>query len=150
MGDELKPCPFCGGEAYFDDDNDTWGCIIRAHHEDWCPVRDWPAPPYDRKTIVVGDLDCCSDDREKAIAAWNNHAGDAESTKELNRAAGNWARADAENRELRELIGDMHSLLQRICESRDDCCEFWQDRTKQCDLRDIEDKMRELGIEVRE
>lgn len=68
----------------------------------------------------------------------------------LNRAAGRWAHADAENRELRELIGDMHSLLQRICESRDDCCEFWQDRTKQCDLRDIEDKMRELGIEVQE
>lgn len=52
--------------------------------------------------------------------------------------------------ELRELIGDMHSLLQRICESRDDCCEFWQDRTKQCYLRDIEDKMRELGIGVQE
>lgn len=53
-----------------------------------------------------------------------------------------------ENRELRELISDMHSLLQRICESRDNCCEFWQDRTKQCDLRDMEGRMAVLGIEV--
>lgn len=55
--------------------------------------------------------------------------------------------------ELRELISDMHALLQRTCESRDECgrdCELWPDHDKQCDLRDIEDRMAVLGIEVRE
>lgn len=76
MSDEttLLSCPFCGGEAYFDSDNDTWECIIMARHEEWCPVSDWPKPPYDRKSVVVGDLCCCSDDRERAIAAWNTRA----------------------------------------------------------------------------
>lgn len=58
-----------------------------------------------------------------------------------------------ENRELRELIADMHGLLQRTCESRDECgrdCELWPDHNKQCDLRDVEDRMAVLGIEVQE
>ena len=70
----------------------------------------------------------------------------------LNRAAGNWAHADAENRELRELIGDMHALLQRCCDTCDDgdACPIWPGHLTECDLRKIEDRMRELGIEVRE
>ena len=53
--------------------------------------------------------------------------------------------------ELRRLVGDMHSLLQQICESRDECgrdCELWPDHNKQCDLRDVEERMVVLGIEV--
>lgn len=53
----------------------------------------------------------------------------------------------------RKLISDMHGLLQRTCESRDECgrdCELWPDHNKQCDLRDVEDRMAVLGIEVQE
>ena len=53
----------------------------------------------------------------------------------------------------RGLIGDMHGLLQRICERRDECgrdCELWPDHDKLCGLRDIEERMAVLGIEVRE
>ena len=67
---ELKPCPFCGGEAYFED-NDAWECVISCHHEEGCAVGDWPERTYDRKSVVVGDLDCCGDDKEKVVAAWN-------------------------------------------------------------------------------
>ncbi len=69
----------------------------------------------------------------------------------LNRTAGKLVHADAENRELRELISDMHGLLQHICESRDECgrdCELWPDHNKQCDLRDIEERMVVLGVAV--
>lgn len=54
---------------------------------------------------------------------------------------------------LRRLISDMHGLLQRVCESRDECgrdCELWLDHNKQCDLRDVEERMAVLGIEVQE
>ena len=75
MSDEkLMPCPWCGGEAYFDEGENAFGYVIECVHEEGCAVGDWPKPPYDRKSIVVGDLDCCSDDREKAIAAWNTRA----------------------------------------------------------------------------
>lgn len=156
--DELKPCPFCGGEAYFDDDSDAWECIIRAHHEDWCPVRDWPDKPYDPKSIVVGDLDCCSNDMEKAIAVWNRRADDADSIDALNRAAGKLAHSDAENRELRELVSDMRKTIEGMnLRSVDDwlpctrSCPYWE--SGDCaDLPDdecwFEVRMRELGIEA--
>ena len=98
-----------------------------------------------------------------AVNAWNNRSDDEIYIEALDRVAGKWAldalnradgrwvRVDAENRELRELITDMHSLLQRTCESRDECgrgCELWPDHNKQCDLRDVEERMAVLGIEV--
>lgn len=77
----------------------------------------------------------------------------------LNRAAGNWARADAENRELRDLVGDMHKTIERIklkAANGDwlpctDSCPHWA--SGDCaDLPDdecwYEVRMRELGIEV--
>lgn len=56
-----------------------------------------------------------------------------------------------ENDTMRDLINDMHGLLQRICESRDECgrdCELWPDHNKQCDIRDVEERMAVLGVEV--
>ena len=73
-GLELLPCPFCGGEAFFEEDNETWKCVIGCHHKEGCAVGDWPKPLHDRKNVVVGDLDCCSDNRERAITAWNTRA----------------------------------------------------------------------------
>ena len=62
-----------------------------------------------------------------------------------------------ENELLRELIGDMHVLLQHCCDETDmsECfgqasrCAMWSDPNDDCDLRKIEDRMRELGIEAR-
>ena len=99
-----------------------------------------------------------------AVNAWNNRADDEMYIEALDRVAGKWAleemnrtagklvHADAENRELRELIGDMHALLQRCCDTCDDgdACPIWPDNLTECDLRKIEERMRALGIEVRE
>lgn len=59
--------------------------------------------------------------------------------------------------ELCELIGDMHALLQRVCDATgiEDCLEYTNKCTMipnphdGCDFRKIEKRMRELGIEVR-
>ena len=76
----------------------------------------------------------------------------------LNRAAGNWARADAENRELRELVICMYQTIKGMnLRSVDDwlpctrSCPYWE--SGDCaDLPDdecwFELRMRGLGIEV--
>ena len=60
-------------------------------------------------------------------------------------------RANAENAKLRELVEDMHAALQAFCDAQDvhgDNCPLWVERTDDCELRGIEHRMRELGIEV--
>lgn len=57
-GPELKPCPFCGGEAHlFEDNSHSTAFDVGCWHQD-CPVN----PQAWGKT------------REKAIAAWNTRA----------------------------------------------------------------------------
>lgn len=34
---ELKPCPFCGGEAWIDRDSSGWN-KVKANHSDNCPL----------------------------------------------------------------------------------------------------------------
>lgn len=59
---------------------------------------------------------------------------------------------------MRDLIRDMHALLQRCCDetNMNECsgqpsrCAMWSDPNDDCDLRKIEERMRTLGIEVRE
>ena len=133
MGDELKPCPFCGGEA------ELW------HNAHW--------------DYVVRCTKCGAKTRQHhengagAAMDWDKREGYRIVDNAFQSAISKWAHADAENRELRELIGDMHGLLQHICERRDECgreCELWPDHNKQCELRDTEDRMAVLGIEVQE
>ena len=57
--DELKPCPFCGGDA-----------IIKAYHKD-----------YDDKCCIVSCVNCDVETpmyefRADAIEAWNRRAYD--------------------------------------------------------------------------
>ena len=68
----------------------------------------------------------------------------------LNRAAGNWARADAENRELRELVREAYNVIDGLCEQQMHCytCRFSDDRGI-CEAEMIRDRMSDLGIEVR-
>lgn len=54
MSGELKPCPFCGGDAVL------------------------VLPPYSRPYVACLDNFCTGpqETREKAIAAWNRRVGD--------------------------------------------------------------------------
>ena len=57
----------------------------------------------------------------------------------------------ADNAKLRELVEDMHAALQAFCDAQDvhgDNCPLWVERTDDCELRGIERRMRELGLEV--
>lgn len=56
-----------------------------------------------------------------------------------------------DNEKLINLVSNMHSALQKFCDESDSCnCPLWPDKEKQCDLRDLEDKMQEFGIAVEE
>lgn len=68
------------------------------------------------------------------------------------------AQLENENFDLRELIRDMHDLLQRCCDEMNmgECsgqpsrCNMWSDPDDDCDLRKIESRMRKSGIRVKE
>lgn len=62
MQSELKPCPFCGGDAYIDDD--TMGHSVVCCKNIECRAQG-PFRPTD----------------DEAIAAWNTRASDAEITR---------------------------------------------------------------------
>lgn len=62
---------------------------------------------------------------------------------------------ETEKTALHNLILQMHDALQDFCEThQSDNCPLWSDDIrncgKQCKLRDIEDRMRSFGIEVKE
>lgn len=56
--EKLKPCPFCGGEAFIRKLYRNY--IIDAKHDDNCPL-DYMVLPYDSCWVT----------REAAVAAWN-------------------------------------------------------------------------------
>lgn len=56
-----------------------------------------------------------------------------------------------ENDRLRELVRDLDALLNDFCDKEEpdgEHCPAWTDKGVQCRLRDIEDRMSDLGIEV--
>lgn len=61
--DELKPCPFCGGEAFMRPLYRTY--IVDAKHDDNCPLN---------YRILPHDSHWCT--RMAAEAAWNRRAGE--------------------------------------------------------------------------
>lgn len=84
---ELLPCPFCGGEA-------EYGLTV-AGEEVYCTKCKAAMP---RTTT-----------KEQAIEAWNTR-----SDRALNKAAGKWAKADAELRALKE----EQFKLEQLCKKR--------------------------------
>lgn len=63
---ELKPCPFCGGEAEAFHRSNTG-----ATAEWWGPVDNWVSCTGD-----CGAATCMHDTKDEAIAAWNTRVGD--------------------------------------------------------------------------
>lgn len=63
MSDELKPCPFCGGEAECIDDT---GVLVNGRRTwvVWCPDEECP---------VVLSTPLC-ETQEEAAAAWNTRS----------------------------------------------------------------------------
>lgn len=56
-----------------------------------------------------------------------------------------------ENDRLRGVAADALALLERFCDAQDERgrdCPAWPDHDLQCELRDIEGRMRGLGMEV--
>ena len=59
----------------------------------------------------------------------------------------------AKDAKLRELLAYCHALLQCVCDAQDEHgegCPMWLDRGGECDLREVERRMRELGVGVGE
>lgn len=70
MADELKPCPFCGGEAYYRKPIDMEGTAFVA-----VGVECKKCGAYPFSTMVYEGE---SDEKKKAVAAkhWNRRGGD--------------------------------------------------------------------------
>lgn len=68
MNEQLKPCPFCGGKAYFEKFHVSYekytGMAIRATCSKCKTVS-----PYGRNSKLHGNFKV--DDANKAIEAWN-------------------------------------------------------------------------------
>lgn len=74
MNEELKPCPFCGGEAKIKAASKEYiGFTI------WCECKNCYAqaggycPDMKKEDTAIENIDSC---RNKAVEAWNRRAND--------------------------------------------------------------------------
>lgn len=73
MSKELKPCPFCGGEAIIKAANKSYGFTI------WCQCSKCNArtegycPNTNKENDTMENIEKC---KERAIEAWNRRAND--------------------------------------------------------------------------
>ena len=77
---ELKPCPFCGGVAQFAQTaygTDSGACSM--HFQIRCKTCEASAPNGNGALRVAlnrdGTIRIITDEREKAVEAWNRRAG---------------------------------------------------------------------------
>lgn len=112
----LKPCPHCGEEAYY------MGAF---------------AAKQEAPMIICqnGHMFASSNARteEDLVYEWSKRPGYDKALVAMNRAMGKRAKADAENRELRELVSDW--------------CELYENPDYGECVR-LRERMEELGIEV--
>ena len=95
---DLKPCPFCGGEA------------VDFHRANTGATADW-CGPVDHWVCCTGDCGastCMHGTKDEAIAAWNT------------RPADRIAALEADNARLREALEQFLSLIEyQYCGSRE-------------------------------
>lgn len=80
--DKLKPCPFCGNEAKFEQTSHgtTDSSSVRIGFRIMCVKCGATAPRANGSIAInlghLGELNCWKDDREDAAACWNRRAGE--------------------------------------------------------------------------
>lgn len=73
MSEELKPCPFCGGEGVLKAVNKSYGFTI------WCQCRECGSrtegycPDMNNEDTDIENIEIC---KNRAIAMWNRRAND--------------------------------------------------------------------------
>ena len=85
MSDELKPCPFCGGDAkhYHRDDNSGW------ENTDWVGCTD-----------ICGASTACYETKDLAVAVWNTRIAHDNMTDRIEEL-------EAENKNLKSMIASV-------------------------------------------
>ena len=81
--DELKPCPFCGGKAYFDFNHDETKSYlsprveyrIRCRECGICSPKPFAMQAYFRPDLPQG-FEVDTEPRDKAVELWNRRCGD--------------------------------------------------------------------------
>lgn len=125
MSEELKPCPFCGGEAHVylagngPAELSAWRYNIECDHLPECPIS--------TSGDVVGDLDACSDDLDKLTEAWNRRAERTCRPEVCDDGAGAWGVYCSEcgyrfagpygKREVPEHMATRRDIMPRYCPS---------------------------------
>lgn len=63
MNEELKPCPYCGGEAYLNECPNCGELNMEVYHKEGCWMREYE-----------GEYDIPANEKEQYIATWNRRA----------------------------------------------------------------------------
>lgn len=81
MSEELKPCPFCGGEAAFivkehKSSHYSIGCIFKIECLD-CGLKLPQMFDLEFSLTKHGEINPITNERDKAVAIWNNRTDKA-------------------------------------------------------------------------
>ena len=79
---ELKPCPFCGGEAYleeynFKDDSGFRNQPYKISHKIGCKSCDIFFLEFSEFSVVQGQMEFIKNGFEKCLEEWNRRADNA-------------------------------------------------------------------------
>lgn len=73
MTNDLKPCPFCGGEAYIRNSAGGWYVRCANKKRDYLPLM-YEGSPYYPACFLAHTKSYGYETKEQAITAWNQRA----------------------------------------------------------------------------